>query len=93
MALVLQFLSTKIFQRTLSSFAQENQLRQSVGVVPVLRVQRYDFSANLQRNRKDFLRKTRKKRGKETIIIGRGVDIPYYIVYIGDGDELTLPLI
>ena len=26
-----------------------------------------------------------------TIIIGRGVDIPYYIIYIGDGDELTLP--
>ena len=32
-----------------------------VGGVPVLRVQRYDFSANLQRNGKDFLRKTRKK--------------------------------
>ncbi len=28
-----------------------------------------------------------------TIIIGRGVDIPYYIIYIGDGDELTLPLV
>ena len=64
-----------------------------VGGVPVLRVQRYDFSANLQRNGKDFLRKTRKKRGEGTIIIGRGVDIPYYIIYIGDGDELTLPLV
>jgi hypothetical protein len=53
-------------------------------------VQRYDFSANLQRNRKDFLRKIRKKRGEGTIIIGRGVDIPYYIIYIGDGRK-TLP--
>ena len=43
-ALVLQFLSTKIFQRTLSFIAQEKQLRQEAGVVPVLRVQRYDFS-------------------------------------------------
>ena len=25
-----------------------------------------------------------------TIIIGRGVDIPYYIIYIGDGRK-TLP--
>ena len=58
-----------------------------------MRVQRYDFSANLQRNRKDFLRKIRKKRGEGTIIIGRGVDIPYYIIYIGDGGELTLPLV
>ena len=64
-----------------------------VGGVPVLRVQRYDFSANLQRNGKDFLRKIRKKMGEGTIIIGRGVDIPYYIIYIGDGDELTLPLV
>jgi hypothetical protein len=53
-------------------------------------VQRYDFSANLQRNRKDFLRKTRKKMKEGTIIIGRGVDIPYYIIYIGDGRK-TLP--
>ena len=58
-----------------------------------MRVQRYDFSANLQRNRKVFLRKTRKKMEEGTIIIGRGVDIPYYIIYIGDGDELTLPLV
>jgi hypothetical protein len=61
-----------------------------VGGVPVLRVQRYDFSANWQRNRKDFLRKTRKKMEEGTIIIGRGVDIPYYIIYIGDGRK-TLP--
>ena len=54
-----------------------------VGGVPVLRVQRYDFSANLQRNRKDFLRKIRKKMEEGTIIIGRGVDIPYYIIYRG----------
>ena len=57
MALVLQFLSTKIFQRTLSFLAQENQLRISAGVVPVLRVQRYDFSRNHQRNMKVFFKK------------------------------------
>ena len=28
--------------------------------------------------------------GEGTIIIGRGVDIPYYIIYIGDGRK-TLP--
>ena len=56
-----------------------------------MRVQRYDFSANLQRNRKDFLRKIRKKRGEGTIIIGRGVDIPYYIIYIERTGERLSP--
>ena len=52
-----------------------------VGGVPVLRVQRYDFSANLQRNRKDFLRKTRKKSVERTIITERRENTPYYIIY------------
>ena len=48
-----------------------------------MRVQRYDFSANLQRNGKDFLRKTRKKSVKRTIITERRGNTPYYIIYIG----------
>ena len=52
-----------------------------VGGVPVLRVQRYDFSANLQRNGKDFLRKTRKKSVEWTIITERRGNTPYYIIY------------
>ena len=64
-----------------------------VGVVPVLRVQRYDFSANWQRNRKDFLRKIRKKRGEGTIITERRGNTPYYIIYRGrEKDSPPAPL-
>jgi hypothetical protein len=52
-----------------------------VGGVPVLRVQRYDFSANLQRNRKDFLRKIRKKSVEWTINGRERAGIPYCIIY------------
>ena len=61
-----------------------------VGGVPVLRVQRYDFSANLQRNRKDFLRKIRKKSVERTIITERRGNTPYYIIYRG-GPTPALP--
>jgi hypothetical protein len=55
-------------------------------------VQRYDFSANLQRNRKDFLRKIRKKSVKRTIITERRGNTPYYIIYREGRKTLPRPL-